>query len=71
MPKLFKLTIRTASGFEYTYQHVASIRYASPRHIDFVSFDMIHTRIWSDDVTSLFYDITMEVEENDQTQAHE
>ena len=71
MPKLFKLKIRTASGLEYTYQHVACIRYASPRHIDFVSFDMIHTRIWSDNVSSLFYDITMEEEENDQTEANE
>ncbi len=69
--KLFKMKIRTASGFVYTYEHVASIRYASPRHIDFVSFDMIHTRIWSDNMSSLFFEITMEEEENDQAEAHE
>lgn len=64
---LFKLTIRTASGFEFNYKHVARINYASPRHIDFVSFDMTHTRFWSDELTSLIYEITMEDEDDEET----
>lgn len=61
--KLFKMTIRSASGLEFTYNHVARISYASPRHIDFVSVDDIHTRVWSDNLTSLFYEIAMEEED--------
>lgn len=64
-----KVIVKTGAGFEFSYNKILFITYASPKHIELVKSGHVefysHIRIWADNVSGLFKEIIMEDEEND------